>query len=253
MNDRYSDENKKIMAVEEAEKHTSALRKARNTRNTRKTQSAGVRQERKSRASQADAAEASRKEKMSAEDKAAGKRAERRLTASRTGGISDMLSMDTADSDEAVQRMSMMAKRSPQRNSMAVKLAGIVSPLSPLAKSITMHTAYGFDSPDDITLLAHDDFWGVNDHIRLHAAPKALALPPDAMTGDDGNHQFESIKSHNLDKHKKKESVVEEKGVSLVEGTALPRTTRKTIVNRFQVRVKCDDPPCLTPCLKPCL
>jgi hypothetical protein len=239
LNDKYSTENKARMLQEEEDAHARKLAHARDHRKSRKTQSRATRMERKSVAVANEQKEKERVEKMSLEEKAALARQERRSKAEKSAGLSEMFSADEAD--KRGDRLSVLAQRSPIRPSVSTKLASIVSPLSPLAKSISTKTAVSFNSPDDITLLSNDDFWQVNDHIRNHAAPKEIALPQHEMTGEDGNHQFGSIKAQ-AGRITKKSSIEfdqllqSQAGNDTGDGSQspmLPRTGRATIIQRF--------------------
>ncbi len=241
LQDKYNDEAKERMRREEEEKHKEKLRRKRDTRQMRKTMGRASRQERKSVQMKAEEAERVRVQRMSIEEKAEMRRKERKTLQGKSGGLSEFLQVDSMeDASSNLSNESMTSKyigaanalhATPKRRKSIGEAMAALSPLSPLARSMTDSSKPAlFSSPDDITMLCSDDFYGRNEIIRAHDAPINLDI-----------HDQKNGKVFNSLRTRKKSTIVDPRddGVEVdPEARALGRGARKTLVQRFKRAIR---------------
>ena len=122
-------------------------------------------------------AEKDKFDRMSIEEKAALKRQARRTAQKKTGGISDFLDQGTIDEKDVAAKAVRVKMTSNNLNTyknshtgIAKSMAGRTPGLAPLSRAIIDYEGEMFVNPDDMTLLANDDFQ-VNDMVRNTAVP----------------------------------------------------------------------------------
>ena len=265
---KYTASNKLVLEAEESGVHKVALSVVREARKSGKAASRTVRVRRQSIKDEAEAAETARIASMSAEEKAAFRRAEKRSEAALKGELSLQLAPIPAEQSASEQStaagpagaaseshlgVSHLGVLGRRRSDVSAQLAALATPMSPLARSMGGRSLRGLPSSpsymalDDMTLLATDDYRTVNDVIRRSPAPcgaisgaaiSGAGISRGRRAGTDEDHEFSSVKTK-ADPKKTLAAEVEKEGRrTTTKTTPLPRGARRTLVQRFRAAVR---------------
>ena len=174
---KYNADTKKRLKREFEKAEMEKRRKLRDTKVNKKRQGMASRAERKSVQDASQLAEKEKYDRMSIEEKAALKRKARKTAQKKTGGMSEFLDASIVDAEDIAQQAVKVKMTSNNLNTyknshtgIAKSMAGRMPSLTPLSRAIIDYKGENFLLPDDMTLLANDDF-RVNDMVRNTAVP----------------------------------------------------------------------------------
>ncbi|GMH74694.1 hypothetical protein TL16_g06532 [Triparma laevis f. inornata] len=177
MNEKYSPQKKAQAKAEFEADELNKRRKMRDTKSKKKRQGRTSRMSRMSAAEDEEAAEKARYDRMSIDEKAALARSERKARATKTGGMSEMMDVNELEEQDLANQATKVALTHNNKNTyknshtgIAKSMAGRNRELAPLSAKIVSYEGDSYINPDDMTLLALDDFT-VNATVRNHIVP----------------------------------------------------------------------------------
>mmetsp|Transcript_2994 Transcript_2994/g.5600 ORF Transcript_2994/g.5600 Transcript_2994/m.5600 type:complete len:603 (-) Transcript_2994:32-1840(-) len=177
MNEKYSPAKKAQARAEFEAEEMEKRRKLRDTKSKKQRQGRASRMSRMSMQQEEDAAEKARYDKLSIDEKAALARKERRTRATKTGGMSEMMDINDVGEEELAEKATKVALTHNNKNTyknshtgIAKSMAGRNVDLAPLSAKIISYEGDSYINPDDMTLLALDDY-NVKSLVRHTAVP----------------------------------------------------------------------------------